>query len=243
MEVVFQDVISQAKAAGKTVLLSSHILAQVEKLCDRVSIIRLGRIVQSGTLSDMRHLTRTTIEAETARPVTGLEALPGRARRAHGRTAACTSPSTARISTARCASSAGLGIRSLVSHPPTLEELMLRHYGDELAAPWTGRRPKPSPTPADTDAARSTATTATATRGRPAAPAGRARAERHLSAGTGTLLRFDLRRDRVRLPVWIAALVLGTRLHAGQLRVACTRTRQDQAVRRRRPWTARPGSP
>src|SRR5918992_1768703 len=62
MEVIFQDVITQAKADGKTVLLSSHILAQVEKLADRVSIIRLGRVVQSGTLSEMRHLTRTTIE-------------------------------------------------------------------------------------------------------------------------------------------------------------------------------------
>jgi len=77
MEAVFQDVVFQARSAGKTVLLSSHILAQVEKLCDRVSIIRQGRTVQSGTLSDMRHLTRTTIEAETARPVAGLEALPG----------------------------------------------------------------------------------------------------------------------------------------------------------------------
>ncbi|MDT0323373.1 ABC transporter ATP-binding protein, partial [Streptomyces millisiae] len=77
MEVVFQDAITEAKAAGKTVLLSSHILAQVEKLCDRVSIIRLGRIVQSGSLSDMRHLTRTTIEAETSEPVTGLDELPG----------------------------------------------------------------------------------------------------------------------------------------------------------------------
>ncbi|TDC04754.1 ABC transporter ATP-binding protein, partial [Streptomyces sp. 8K308] len=77
MEVVFQDAITEAKAAGKTVLLSSHILAQVEKLCDRVSIIRLGRIVQSGSLSDMRHLTRTTIEVETSDPVSGLDQLPG----------------------------------------------------------------------------------------------------------------------------------------------------------------------
>lgn len=133
MEVVFQDVILQAKAAGKTVLLSSHILAQVEKLCDRVSIIRQGRNVQSGTLSEMRHLTRTTVEAETERPATGLDAMAG----IHG----------ARVTDRRvhfAVDSAHLdaairrlgefGIRSLVSHPPTLEELMLRHYGDELAA-------------------------------------------------------------------------------------------------------------
>jgi ABC-2 type transport system ATP-binding protein len=133
MEVVFQDVIFQAKAAGKTVLLSSHILAQVEKLADRVSIIRLGRIVQSGTLSDMRHLTRTTIEAETERPVAGLDALPGvhNVRTDAGRVhfavdGAHLDGAVRHLST--------LGIRSLTSHPPTLEELMLRHYGDELAA-------------------------------------------------------------------------------------------------------------
>ncbi|MGW3252627.1 ABC transporter ATP-binding protein [Streptomyces fungicidicus] len=136
MEVVFQDVIGEAKAAGRTVLLSSHILAQVEKLADRVSIIRLGRTVQSGSLGELRHLTRTTIEAETERPVTGLDSLPG----VHGlRTV---DDATGRI---RFAVDGGLvdgavrkltefGIRSLISHPPTLEELMLRHYGDELAA-------------------------------------------------------------------------------------------------------------
>jgi hypothetical protein len=64
-------------AAGCTVLLSSHILAQVEKLADRSIIIRLGKNVQSGTLAEMRHLTRTAIEASTATPVTGLDQLPG----------------------------------------------------------------------------------------------------------------------------------------------------------------------
>jgi ABC-2 type transport system ATP-binding protein len=77
MEVVFQDVINQMKVEGRTVLLSSHILAQVEKLADRVSIIRHGEIVQSGTLTEMRHLTRTTIEADTSQPVAGLELMRG----------------------------------------------------------------------------------------------------------------------------------------------------------------------
>lgn len=77
MEVVFQDYIRQAKAEGRTVLLSSHILSQVEELADTVSIIRQGRVVQSGTLTEMRHLTRTTIEADTAQPVAGLERMPG----------------------------------------------------------------------------------------------------------------------------------------------------------------------
>ncbi|WP_079134357.1 ABC transporter ATP-binding protein [Streptomyces sp. EN23] len=139
MEVVFQDVILQAKAAGRTVLLSSHILAQVEKLCDRVSIIRQGRNVQSGTLSEMRHLTRTTVEAETQRPVTGLDTLPG----VHG-----VQTQDRRVSFAVDGAHLDtairrvgeFGIRGLISHPPTLEELMLRHYGDELAVNGGQRR-------------------------------------------------------------------------------------------------------
>jgi len=157
MEVVFQDVVLQAKAAGRTVLLSSHVLAQVEKLCDRVSIIRLGRIAQSGTLGELRHLTRTTVEAETERPAAGLAELPG----VHGlREERVDEPAASEGSGAESGAGgggqltgsrvhfavdgahldaairhlSGLGLRSLTSHPPTLEELMLRHYGDELAA-------------------------------------------------------------------------------------------------------------
>jgi polyether ionophore transport system ATP-binding protein len=132
MEVVFQDVILQAKSAGKTVLLSSHILAQVEKLADRVSIVRLGRIVQSGTLSDMRHLTRTTIEAETERPVAGLAELPGvhDVRTQDGRVHFAVDGAHLDGAVRHLS---GLGVRSLISHPPTLEELMLRHYGVEAA--------------------------------------------------------------------------------------------------------------
>ncbi|MCI3152982.1 MULTISPECIES: ABC transporter ATP-binding protein [Streptomyces] len=136
MEVVFQDVIAEAKAAGRTVLLSSHILAQVEKLADRVSIVRQGRTVQTGTLGELRHLTRTTVEAETERPAADLARLPG----VHDlRTV---DEATGRIRFTVDGAQVGaavraltdLGVRSLVSHPPTLEELMLRHYGDELAA-------------------------------------------------------------------------------------------------------------
>ncbi|MFJ8754010.1 ABC transporter ATP-binding protein [Streptomyces sp. NPDC102441] len=142
MEVVFQDVILQAKAAGKTVLLSSHILAQVEKLADRISIIRLGRTVQSGSLSEMRHLTRTTIEAETDRPAEELGRLPG----VHSVEVTAEGSGT-RVRFAvdgghlagAVSELAGFGVRSLISHPPTLEELMLRHYGDELSANGHGR--------------------------------------------------------------------------------------------------------
>jgi ABC-2 type transport system ATP-binding protein len=68
MEAVFQECIREAAAEGSTVLLSSHILAEVESLCERVSIIRAGRTVQAGTLADLRHLTRTTVVAETELP-------------------------------------------------------------------------------------------------------------------------------------------------------------------------------
>lgn len=132
MEVVFQDVINQVKAEGRTVLLSSHILAQVEKLADRVSIIRQGRIVQSGTLTEMRHLTRTTIEADTSQTVIGLDRIPG----IHD-----LEISSGRIRfavdgehlDAAVKHLGGFGLSALTSHPPTLEELMMRHYGDELA--------------------------------------------------------------------------------------------------------------
>ena len=132
MEAVFQECIREVKAEGRTVLLSSHILAEVEALCDRVSIIRAGRTVQSGTLADLRHLTRTEIIAETVRPPAGLEELPGvhdlqvQDHRVHF------DVDTDQLDHAMRAVMA-LGLRSLSSQPPTLEELFLRHYGDELA--------------------------------------------------------------------------------------------------------------
>jgi ABC-2 type transport system ATP-binding protein len=130
MEVVFQDFIVRARDAGRTVLLSSHILAQVEKLADRISIIRLGRMVQTGSLSDMRHLTRTTIDAELAQPAASLDRLAG----VHDLTVddgrVRFSVDGEHLDTA-VRHLADLGVRALTSHPPTLEELMLRHYGDE----------------------------------------------------------------------------------------------------------------
>jgi ABC-2 type transport system ATP-binding protein len=133
MEVVFQDVIDALKKEGRTVLLSSHILAQVEKLADKVSIVRHGRIVQSGTLAEMRHMTRTTIEADTSRPVEGLEGIAGihDLDASNGRVRFAVDSD--RLNDAVQALGR-FGIRSLASHPPTLEELMMRHYGDELAA-------------------------------------------------------------------------------------------------------------
>ena len=131
MEAVFQDFILTTKAEGRTVLLSSHILAEVEKICDRVTIIRQGRTVQSGTLAEMRHLTRTTISAQTRQPSDGLASMPGvHDLRSEGGTV------TFDVDTehldAVVQRLAALGVRSLTSQPPTLEELFLRHYGDVL---------------------------------------------------------------------------------------------------------------
>ena len=133
MESVFQDCVLEATRDGRTVLLSSHILAEVEKLCDRVTIIRQGRAVQSGTLDEMRHLTRTSIAVSTERPIGGLDTIAG----VHDIVVddgqvRFDVDSGALDQTIRHLSS--FGIHSLVSQPPTLEELFLRHYGDELEA-------------------------------------------------------------------------------------------------------------
>ncbi len=132
MEAVFQECVREVKAEGRTVLLSSHILAEVEALCDRLSIIRRGRAAESGTLEDLRHLTRTSITAETSRPPDGLGDIPG----VHGLQVDGT---RVRFEVERdhldaaVRRLADLGVLSLVSHQPTLEELFLRHYETELA--------------------------------------------------------------------------------------------------------------
>jgi ABC-2 type transport system ATP-binding protein len=132
MEAVFQEYIREVRAQGRTVLLSSHILAEAEALCDRVSIIRHGRTVQTGSLDELRHLTRTTIAVETARPVTGLEALPGVHDAARSNGQVRFDVDTDQLDSV-LRHLTGFGVRSLRSAPPTLEELFLRHYGDELA--------------------------------------------------------------------------------------------------------------
>jgi ABC-2 type transport system ATP-binding protein len=128
MEDVFQQVIREEQRRGeRTVLLSSHILAEVEALCDRVTIIRAGRAVETGTLNELRHLTRTSIRAEISGPVDGLATLPGvhDLQADNGRVRfdvdnAALDEAMRRLTEA--------GLRSLVSQPPTLEELFLRHY-------------------------------------------------------------------------------------------------------------------
>jgi ABC-2 type transport system ATP-binding protein len=131
MEAIFQEYVLAARDEGRTVLLSSHILAEVEALCDRVTIIRAGRTVERGTLSELRHLTRTSVDAETRRPPEGLDALPG----VHG-LAVDGCHVRLDVDTVDLEPLIGallpFGLVTLSSRPPTLEEMFLRHYGDEL---------------------------------------------------------------------------------------------------------------
>jgi ABC-2 type transport system ATP-binding protein len=130
-EAVFQACVEEAREAGRTVLLSSHILAEVEALCDRVTIIRAGRTVETGTLSELRHLTRTSIAVETVREPAGLAELPGvHSLHVEDHRARFDVDTSHLDETVRRLS--GFGVRSLTSTPPTLEELFLRHYGDEI---------------------------------------------------------------------------------------------------------------
>lgn len=130
MEEVFQACVAEARAAGRTILLSSHILSEVETLCDRVSIIRKGRTVETGTLAELRHLTRTSISAELAGPPNGLAHLPGvydvQVQGLKVRLQADTDKLDAVLRSLTAS-----GVRSLTSTPPTLEELFLRHYSEE----------------------------------------------------------------------------------------------------------------
>jgi ABC-2 type transport system ATP-binding protein len=131
MEAEFRDCIREIKSEGRTVLLSSHILAEVEALADRVSIIRAGRTRQSGTLGELRGMTRSTITADLAHGADDLAGLPG----VHGFQADGSrvrfDVDSAELETV-VRRLGEVGVRSLTSHPPTLEELFLRHYGDEL---------------------------------------------------------------------------------------------------------------
>ncbi|HEY4570644.1 MAG TPA: ABC transporter ATP-binding protein [Kribbella sp.] len=131
MEEVFREVVQEVSDRdGRTVLLSSHILSEVEALCDRVTIIRAGRAVESGTLSELRHLTRTSIQAELVGPMDGLAQLAGvhDLREDDGRVRFDVDTDEINPVLRRLTE---IGVRSLVSQPPSLEELFLRLYEPE----------------------------------------------------------------------------------------------------------------
>jgi len=134
MEAVFQEYVESFRDNGGTVLLSSHILAEVERLGDRVSIIRAGRTVDTGTLAELRHLTRTSVSAEVERPPDGLRGLAGVHDLAIEGHRVRFEVDSAELDAALRVLVAG-GVRTLSSSPPTLEELFLRHYGDEVPEP------------------------------------------------------------------------------------------------------------
>jgi ABC-2 type transport system ATP-binding protein len=131
MEAEFQKAVRELKQEGATVLLSSHILDEAEALADRISIIRAGRVVQSGSLAELRHLTRTTVIAETATPATGITGVSGvhNPQFLDGRVTFDVDSDHLDDAVQMLAT---LGVRSLTAYPPTLEELFLRQYGDEV---------------------------------------------------------------------------------------------------------------
>jgi len=126
MELAFRESITEAKERGQTVFLSSHILSEVEATCDRVGILRAGRLVDQGTLVELRHLSAQTIEVTFAGPPPKLDSLPGVE-------VASAGPETLRFEVAGEVGPlldelAGQPVRSLTSRQPSLEEIFLHHY-------------------------------------------------------------------------------------------------------------------
>lgn len=133
MEAVFTDEVRRLRDAGRTVLLSSHILAEVEKLCDTVTIIRAGRDVESGTMAQLRHLTRSTVTATTRADPATFRAAAG----VHDLTLddgfLTFDVDNAEVNTV-LRLLADAGVENLTIAPPSLEELFMRHYGDDVTA-------------------------------------------------------------------------------------------------------------
>ncbi|WP_313164773.1 ABC transporter ATP-binding protein [Sedimentibacter sp.] len=130
MEQIFQECIFELKKQGKTVFLSSHILAEVEALCDRVGIIRQGEIVEEGTLEELRHLTRTTVTVELAKSMSlnQLQGIHDISRKEEKWRFSVDVNAMDEVINAI----APMGIKSLTVEPSTLEELFIRHYGDDI---------------------------------------------------------------------------------------------------------------
>ncbi len=127
MENVFQECIMEAKKEGKSVLLSSHILSEVEKLCDKVSIIRQGKIIETGSLEELRHLTRNRMNVQTAKPLQNLGELKGVHDLEQKDNSVSFQVDTEELDNV-IKHLSSFGILKLESAPPTLEDLFMRHY-------------------------------------------------------------------------------------------------------------------
>lgn len=135
MENIFQQCVLEVKKEGKSVLLSSHILSEVEKLCDRVGIIRQGKIIETGTLEELRHLTRTNLTVQTREKITSLKALKG-VHNIEEKDGTLTFQVDTEEIDGVIRHISQFGVMRLESAPPTLEDLFLRHYertGDSKA--------------------------------------------------------------------------------------------------------------
>jgi ABC-2 type transport system ATP-binding protein len=127
MEQAFRHCIHEAKERGQTVFLSSHILSEVEALCDRVGILRTGKLVEMGTLAEMRHLSSLTVEATFDGSTPDLSRVPGvSAVQVEGRVVRCQVRGTIKPLLTVLAAA---GVHELLSREPSLEELFLAHYG------------------------------------------------------------------------------------------------------------------
>lgn len=134
MERVFQEYVLEAKQEGKSIFLSSHILSEVERLCDKVSIIRNGKIIESGSLEELRHLTRTSVVLETKEPIDDLDKLKGVHNVDKKNNSLYFHVDSDQMDQVMKYISQ-YGIVKLEVAPPTLEELFMRHYkgdGGEL---------------------------------------------------------------------------------------------------------------
>ena len=129
MEKVFQECVLEAKRDGKSVLLSSHILSEVERLCDRVGIIRRGEIIETGTLDELRHLTRTNLVIQTKQPILGLETIQG-IYEIVGNDREFSFQVDGKDLDEVIRYISRFGLDKLESTPPTLEDLFMRHYDE-----------------------------------------------------------------------------------------------------------------
>lgn len=127
MEMVFQEEVEKIRKDGKAVLLSSHILSEVEKLADKVALIRQGKVVESGTLEELRHLTRTSVNITADQDVAVLKNVEGVYDFRQKGNQAVFSADESRMNEIM-KEAVKLGVQKFEAVPPTLEDLFMRHY-------------------------------------------------------------------------------------------------------------------